>query len=305
MGVFDSIRDRFSESDDESDDQTTSDTEEASAGGSTQAQTADADSNTDVADDVAESEDASSTSEAVAELQSHANHWGALVPPEEGGDAVEELIETAAAEGDQLEGEELDGSTVVGHLDQDGPLGTMAVSVDNEVVTGYPIAEGVDQQIDVEQVGEWDTGVEGWLLGECGPATLSPFATNYFELDRDEIGGDHTASLAMVVYRVEEAESDTIETEDGEEVDVSDFAGIRPWNEGGPDEYVLRTTVEDVEEITLGEYDGYRVEAPLLRPEDGETIDAAFYVGEHVAGDYEPEAGDVIEGVGWLQAAFE
>lgn len=319
MGVFDSIRDKLGD-EESSDSDATADGETASAGGSDTGATDGGDAAGSTSEDAAsnapgDAPDAAADGGAdespdpADDAQSHANHWSALVPPDDREEEVPELIETTVDEGEAVEGEPVEDGDVLAHRRQDGALGTITVAVDQEVITAYPVADGVEQTIDVEQVGGWASGVEAWIVGESGPASLTSFATNFFELDREALDREFDAEVAVFMYNVGEAEADSIEV-DGEEVDVSSFAGFRPWDAGAPDDAVVRTTVEEVERVSLDDWGAYRIEAPLFRQEDEETgeeerVDAAFYVADHVAGDYEPEPGDAIEGAAWIQAEFE
>ncbi|PSQ45608.1 hypothetical protein BRD17_01115 [Halobacteriales archaeon SW_7_68_16] len=130
-------------------------------------------------------------------------------------------------------------------------------------------------------------------------AALTVFATDYFRHPDERFGGDCRVSLAALFYEFGPAGRDTIEV-DGEERDLTDFAGLRPWERGAVDDYVIRTVVDSVETVDLSGHEVHRIEGPLFRAEDG-PAEAAFYVGDHVAGDYVPEPGDSVEGAAWLQ----
>lgn len=237
-------------------------------------------------------------------VQSHGSHWDTLVPDAGREAAIQELTMETVSEGEIIEGEPLDGATVTGHRLQDGPLGTLAVSIDQQIATSYPIGTGVDHTVETTARNEWETGIEAWLGGNLDEAAITTFASNYFQHPGEHFGGECRVSLAMLMYDFGEAEYETVVDEDGEELDVSNFAGFRPWERGAVDDYVVRTTVDAVETVSHGGFEAYRIEAPLFRTPDGRNVDAAFYVGTHLVDDYEPREGDDVEGAGWMQAWF-
>lgn len=210
----------------------------------------------------------------------------------------------AVSEGDVVDAPPVDGVEVTGYRHSDGPVGTVAVTLDSEIATSYPVVDGVTQEVAVDTLNEWETGIEAWLGGSLRDAGVTAFAADYFEHESAFFGGDCTASLSLLAYDLGVPDYDTVVDEDGEELDVSDFVGFRPWERGAPDDHVVRTQVKAVDRVAHAGHGGYRLRVPLFRDGDSD-VDAALFVADHVAGDYEPEVGDTVEGACWLQAQFE
>ena len=238
-------------------------------------------------------------------MQSHGSHWDTLVPDDGREATIKDQVMEAVSTGEPIEGVDLDGTPVTGHRVQDGPLGTVAVSVGQQIATAYPVAEGVTHTVDMTELNEWEAGIEAWLSGTLADARITTFASNYFQYPAERFGGECDVSLAILMYTVGQADNEVVVDEQGNEQEVSsDFAGFRPWERGAPDDYVLRTTIDTVEPISYGKFDAYRIEAPLFRTPDEQEFDVALYVGTHLIDD-EPHPGDQIEGAGWMQAWFK
>lgn len=75
--------------------------------------------------------------------------------------------------------------------------------------------------------------------------SLSPVRVRLARTTDDRFGGDCSASLSLLACDLGRADYDTVIGEDGEELDVSDFVGFRPWERGAPDDYVVRTNVKE------------------------------------------------------------
>jgi hypothetical protein len=237
------------------------------------------------------------------ELQVHGSHWDTVLPEEHRSFGSKHLTMEAVSEGDVLEGEPVDGASVTGHRYLDGPLGTMAVSVGGEIATTYPIAVGIEHDVDTTGLKQWENGLEAWVRCTLGDAAVTALVTSFFEHPAEFCGGECRASLAVCMYDFGIAETDTVVDADGAARDGSDFVGFRPYEHGASDDYVVRTVVDDVEPVSHDGYDAYRIDAPLYRRSNGRTVDAAFYVGPHLL-DREPQVSESVEGAGWLQARF-
>ncbi|WP_143052198.1 hypothetical protein [Halobacterium jilantaiense] len=192
---------------------------------------------------------------------------------------------------------------VMGYRYDDGPVGVRTVTRTGDTVTAYPVLSGSQQTFYAGGLEEWENGVEAWIHGEFGPASLGLFPTNFFERERDAFGGEREVSVAAFLYDAGPREEDTVSTDAGK-FDISEMAAILPVDEGAPDDYHIQTVVEDVTKVENTLFEGYVLEAPLFRnPEDGD-VTAQLFLGSHLAGTYEPEIGDGLVGSGWLQARF-
>lgn len=238
-------------------------------------------------------------------LQSHGTHWEVLLPDEGDGDwaeALQDLVMETAEAGTVVEGADRGDREVRGYRYRDGPLGTVAVTLDGAVATAYPVGEGVEHDVAVTRRVEWESGVEAWVGGDLGPAAVDFFATNYFERPAATFEGDRAVSLALLAYGLGPADGETVVGPDGEELSLSRMAGFTPTSWGAVDDVSLRTAVTAVERVHHAGVDAYRLTAPLFRTADEEDVPVAVYVADHaLEGDYAPSEGDDVAGVGWLQ----
>jgi len=223
--------------------------------------------------------------------QTHRSHWAAVVPEERREGVVHDLSRAAVEEGAVVEAPPRREAPVRGFVLGDGPLHTLAVTVDGEVTTAYPLLEGVDHPFEPSEMTAWDSGVEAWVSGHLDDAAVTAFAADHFA-DPAGYAPDGVA-LSALFYALDPVGEAAVATERAE------FAGIRPWERGAPDDYVVQTVVEAVTPVEHRGLSGYRVSAPLFGDPDGRGVTAAFYLGEHVADP--PEPGDAVEGPAWLQ----
>lgn len=239
------------------------------------------------------------------DLQSHGSHWDALVPPDGREAAVRDLLAETVSEGTVIAGTDRRGTEVTGYRHRDGPLGTLAVTLDGRVATAYPVGEGVANDLHVDRLQDWESGVEAWLGGSLGEAALALFPTNYFARPREALGGDCTATIALLAYDLRRADRETVVDDDGRERDVSGTVEFGPSTGGAPDDFVIRTTASSVEPVSHAGFDAYRIRAPLVRREDGPDAEVDVYVAAHnVAGEV-PSPGDDVAGAAWMQARVE
>lgn len=243
--------------------------------------------------------------DATTTMQSHGSHWDTVLPDDGSGANVQEVVMQTVSEGAAAVGVEHDGMDVVGYAAGDGAVQTVAVTLDGGIATAYPHVEGITHEFSSQELNEWESGIEAWVGGNLGPASVTAFATNYFERPAGEFGGDRSVSLSLLAYDFGPSDYDTVVGEDGEELDVSDFVGFRPWERGAPDDYVVRTKVTDVSRVEDEPVSGHLLRVPLFRSEEGVEFDVNCFVADHVAGEYVPTVGDTVEGACWLQATFE
>lgn len=240
--------------------------------------------------------------------QRHGSHWDTVLADDGNWDErVMSTVEHAVERGERVEShyEEISGVRF-----DDGP-GTVWALVEagsdyeGKMVSTYPGVEGTELTLSVHGLREWETGVEAWVMADLGPAAVSVFPTNFFQRDRSEFGGECEVSLAAMLYRGDRHDSGAVSLVGGESYELGPYAAMNEADTSAPDDYHFQTVVEDVARVSGDIFDGYLLDAPLFRREDvGVDVPGTLYLGSHVAGDYEPSAGDAIEGAGWLQARF-
>lgn len=249
--------------------------------------------------------DSDSAADGTASMQSHGSHWDTVLQDDGSGMGIQEIVMQTVREGEPTTGVTHDGLNVVGYVVGDSPVETMAVTLDGAIATAYPHVEGVTHTISAEVLSEWESGIEAWVGGTLGPASVTTFATNYFEQPAEYFGGDCSVALSLLAYDFGQADYDTVVDENGDEMDVSNFVGFRPLEQAAPDDYVVRTKVKVVSRVEHGNISGYLLRVPLFRPEEGTDFDVNWFVSDHVTGTYVPEIGDSVEGACWLQAEFK
>lgn len=239
--------------------------------------------------------------------QSHGSHWDTVVAPADRERAIQEALMWTVEEGTPEEAGTYDQRAAVGYRDPPDPVGATVVTLDGQVATGYPVADGVTHDCTVTGRTGWESGVEAWVALTVDEAVVTCFDTGHYAHRGDPPGGETTVSLSVLLYSLGEADPDEVVAvdESGAELDPSGMAGFFPYEDGAPDDYAVRTTVSEVSRWEWRDTAGYRIRAPLFRTEAGEDVDTAMYVADHNCADgYEPETGDDVEGLGWLQGQF-
>lgn len=240
--------------------------------------------------------------------QRHGSHWDTVL--EDDGNWPEPItatLEYAMEHGNTVDSQRDD---VSGLRYDEGPATVWVVLESRgqrtgEVVSAYPGVVGTDQTLSVHELREWANGMEAWVQADLGPATVSAFPTNFFEREREAFGGECEASMAALLYDGGPHESGAVSLAGGDDYELGPAAAMNETEGGAPDDYYFQTVVEDVERVRGEVFDGYLLEAPFFRMEwEGVDVPGTLYLGSHVAGEYEPEVGDAIEGAGWLQARF-
>lgn len=225
---------------------------------------------------------------------SHGSHWDTLARDNA---TVRESVLATVENGETREGVAVEAGPVTAHVHPtDGPVRTVALSVGGEVVTAYPVGDGVQREVTVERVIPWANDVEAQLAFDCQGSRLAAFDTGYFfrESDAYEVGASYRTDLAAFVYDLEAADADGESRPEGGVAESVRFDG------GDVDDYVFRTRLEDVAETAFADTRVYRMRAPLYTG-DGEDVTVTFYASGHAIGDYRPAAGDDVEGICWLQ----
>lgn len=265
----------------------------------------------DEADAVGRGTDTTATAEGGSDRrdtdqQRHGSHWDTVVAPDDREAAVKRRLVGTVEDGAPAEAGSHEGATVVGYRDLPSPVGATVVTLDGQVATGYPVADGVAHDLTVTDRTGWASGLEAWVDGSLSGATLTCFDTDFFAHRAAPPEGTTRVSLSVLLYSLGAADPDErVVTDAGEELGLGGMAGFFPYEGGAPDDYAVRTTVSAVDRWDWREAAGYRVRAPLFRTEDGADVEAAMYVADHNCADgYEPRPGDDVEGLGWLQGRF-
>ncbi|RXK48530.1 hypothetical protein [Halorientalis pallida] len=237
--------------------------------------------------------------------QRHGSHWDSVLASGDRETALQTVLLATVEDGTaSAAGTHGDGA-IVGYRDAPDPVGATVVTLDEQVTTGYPVADGVEHAFGVTDRTEWTSGIEAWVEGTVGPVTVTCFDTDYFAHRSAPPEGEVTASLSVMLYSLQAADpASPLVTEDGAVADTT--AGFLPFEEGGADDYAVWTTVGDVTRWTWRDTSGYRLQAPLFRAEGNDDVSVAMYVADHNLVDgYVPEPGDEVEGLGWVQGSFQ
>lgn len=236
----------------------------------------------------------------------HGSHWDTVVPEADRERSIQTATMGAIQNGEPTAGQPLDGEEVTGYTDLEGPVGTRTVSVGGQVYTSYPFAEGIQADASVEEFHEWTNGIEAWASLAVGPASVTAFATDYFSYHDGAPEAPASVAVTGFCYQLRPADDDSAfeDALDAPALD-DDFVGLFPWDRGGPDDYVLRTTVEEVTRIDADAFDGSVLRVPLFRRDDAPDPVLPLVVADHVAGNFDPAAGDDITAVLWLQAEID
>lgn len=234
--------------------------------------------------------------------QTHGSHWDTLVPPTDREAAIRDLVTRAVETGEAVAAGRHRGREVVGHRLADGPLGTLTLTLGDEIVTAYPVAAGAERPAAVTDSTEWESGLEAWVECDLGTTTVSTFATNYYALDGAPTGAGRV-SLSGLLYEFAPAEGGAVAAGDESALDP-ETVGLTSWQAGAVDDYVVRSVPSAVERVSLLGHEAYRIEAPLRRDPDGEPVHCVFYAGTHLGGDRDPAVGEPFEGAAWLQGRY-
>lgn len=231
---------------------------------------------------------------------SHGSHWDAVTANNA---EVRDAVVAAVQEGETREGVAVNDRAVTAHVHPTtGPIRTVALSVDDEIVTAFPVADGVTHEVLLERVTEWANDVEAQVEFALEDNRMAAFDTGFFYRGWDWYDLDERIEmdLAALAYDLGPVEDEAITDEDGNEFDPSGVAAFMQFDGGDVDDYVFQTTVSGVERHEYLGRTVHRIRAPLFR-EDGRDVEVAIYAAEHMTGGYVPETGDDVEGVIWLQ----
>lgn len=231
---------------------------------------------------------------------SHGSHWDTLTPDNA---TAREAVLTAVEEGETRDGVAVEAGPVIAHVHpSSGPIRTVAISIDDRIVTAFPGGDGITHDVIVTDVTEWANGVEAQLSIDCVGRQLGAFDTGYFFREPDWYGTGESYRMDIAGFAYELAHIQTNSDErraSGNSVDDW-IAAIMQFDGGDVDDYVFRTRISGVEEHEFAGRTVYRIRAPLFRT-DEDDVEFAIYASDHITGGYRPEPGDDVDGVCWLQ----
>lgn len=233
------------------------------------------------------------TEAADASPQGANGHWGALVPVDDEADLQRVFVEAVD------DGETSAAEDAVAYRDG-RPVGALVVAEeDGQIVTGFPVADGIEHQATVDCREVADNGHEAYYTWTLDAVDVSFFGTNQYALD-GAVGGDRRVSLAALAYTLGPVDAAAVVADGTTSFETADTPAVIPMEGRGVDDYALLTTVESVTEREFRGTTIYQLRVPLFDAGE-ETIDVLLYAGEHVLGEYVPARGDDVLSAVWLQ----
>ena len=228
----------------------------------------------------------------------HGRHWDTAVANDE---TLREVIATTLDDG-QVRSSRVPDVDAVEY--GTGALRCRVLRRDGDVVTAYPVAEGVAHESTVTEVTPWSTDLEADATVVLGPEEFATYASSAWIAGGVPLG-DGTVEIAALAYALERTEESTYQTEDGGEFSTSGIAGFVPVDGGGVADYAFQSTVREIQRVPLFTANGYRFRVPLTRDGDGGEYETWLYAGAHAIDGRVPEAGDDVSGVFWVQTAVQ
>jgi hypothetical protein len=225
----------------------------------------------------------------------HGRHWDTAV---DGDDALRTAVARTLDEG-TVRASRVDGVDAVEY--GAGALRSRVLRREGDVVTAYPVADGVEHASTVTDVTMWANDLEADATLVLGPEEFATYGANAWEAGGVPLG-NADVEVAALAYALELADESTYETEDGGEFSTSGMAGFTPVQGGGVADFAFQTTVCEVRRVPFFDANGYRFRVPLTRDADGNEYETWLYAGAHAIEGRVPEAGDDVSGVFWLQA---
>jgi len=185
-----------------------------------------------------------------------------------------------------------------------GHLRSRVLRRDGDVVTAYPVADGIAHETTVTEVTAWATDLEADATVVLGPEEFATYGASAWGVGGVPLG-DATVDVAALAYAVERADAETYETEDGGEFSTRGMAGFAPVDGGGVADYAFQTTVREVQRVPFFDANGYRFRVPLTRDGEGTDYETWLYAGAHAIDGRVPEAGEDVSGAFWVQTHVE
>lgn len=225
----------------------------------------------------------------------HGRHWDTAVDSDE---ALQRVVATALDDG-RVRESRVEGVDAVEY--GAGHLRARVLREDGNVLTAYPVGDGVVHETTVTDVTPWETDLEADATIVLGPEEFATYGASAWGVGGVPLG-DAEVELAALAYAVELADEETYETDDGGEFSTAGMAGFAPVDGGGVADYAFQTTVREVQRVPFFDANGYRFRVPLTRDGDGTDYETWLYAGAHALDGRVPERGEDISGVFWVQS---
>jgi len=225
----------------------------------------------------------------------HGRHWDTAVADD---GTLREVVATTLEEGEVR-------ASRVPEVDAveygPGHLRARVLRRDGEVVTAYPVGDGVEHEATVTEVTTWANDLEADATVVLGPEEFATYGASAWRAGGVPLG-NATVELSTLAYAVERAEARTYETDDGEAFSTEGMAGFTPVEGGGVADFAFQTTVREVKRTPFFAANGYRFRVPLTRTADGTEFETWLYAGAHAIDGRVPRQGEDVSGVFWVQA---
>lgn len=225
----------------------------------------------------------------------HGRHWDTAVADDE---TLREVVATTLEDGQRR-------ASRVPEVDAveygPGHLRARVLRRDGEVVTAYPVGDGIEHESTVTDVTMWANDLEADATVVLGPEEFATYGASAWRTGGVPLG-DATVEISALAYAIERAEAETYETDDGGEFSTEGMAGFTPVDGGGVADYAFQTTVREVTRTPFFAANGYRFRVPLTRAADGTEFETWLYAGAHAIDGRVPQKGEDVSGVFWVQA---
>lgn len=244
----------------------------------------------------------------------HGRHWDTAVRDDE---QLREVIGTTLEAGTERQSV-VEGVTAMEY--GAGSLRSRVVKRGENVVSAFPVGDGVVHETTVTEVTPWANDLEADSTIVLGPEEFETYGASAWERGGVPLG-DGAVEVTALAYALERADATTYETADGGEFSTSGIAGFVPVEGGGVADYAFQSTVRAVERVRFFDANGYRFRVPLTRTGDAEGADGVgderhgstdveewetwLYAGPHAIDGTVPEVGDDVSGVFWVQTHVE
>jgi hypothetical protein len=224
----------------------------------------------------------------------HGRHWETAV---DGDEALRETVARTLDEGRVRESRVPDVEAVEYGA---GALRCRVLRQDGDVLTAYPVGDGVVHETTVTDVTPWATDLEADATIVLGPEEFATYGASAWAVGGVPLG-DADVEVTALSYALERTESETYDTEDGGEFSTAGMAGFAPVDGGGVADYAFQTTVREAQRVPFFDANGYRFRVPLTRTADDTEFETWLYAGAHAIDGRVPEVGEDVSGVFWVQ----
>jgi len=269
----------------------------------------------------------------------HGDRWMSVEANNE--DFIKEILPTICKKGrlagknifsHELEDVAEKSGTVFGLSYLDSPVNFMALIVSgieegaNLLWSAYPVcADGIEYKFTIEKVLPFENGIEGIVKVAVPDGCDISFFDPYFFLNKDhyrvgELADIALCALAYSLHKSEQLELDISQgpllelhrqrlLEKGSSLDVSTITSVPLSMDGAAiylpkgedaDDAELRFKVEEIFQFDCAGRPFHRLTGVVMRPDERE-VKIHVYVSDAVLDGYQPQIGDNVEGVVWLQ----